>query len=238
MGAFHFANAKGRDAVVDARSVRRSLRVRWLARDGRAALPARLLRSTLANDTAALVRAAGSLEGVADALVQGDPDIDIEKFGRLLRDTTRVHLTPDGKVAHHVTQVEVLKNPDGTVRERRPRRASAANTNIDEPIRLSGRLFKKEEVYNKFVFAGKRQIIHVNGLTYDFLFAIAKELEEAQSLMLVGSGPRGTNPIIFSRGGTPYRGFLEGRTDGERYCLLLHLSNMELKRPPKPEGGA
>ena len=27
------------------------------------------------------------------------------------------------------------------------------------------------------------------------------------------------------------RGFLEGRVDGERFALLLHLSNMELKRP-------
>jgi hypothetical protein len=31
--------------------------------------------------------------------------------------------------------------------------------------------------------------------------------------------------------GTPYRGFLEGRIDGENYILLLHLSNMELKLP-------
>jgi len=29
----------------------------------------------------------------------------------------------------------------------------------------------------------------------------------------------------------PYRGFLEGRTKGTEYCLLLHLSNIELKAP-------
>jgi hypothetical protein len=36
-----------------------------------------------------------------------------------------------------------------------------------------------------------------------------------------------------NRGGRPYNAFLEGRVKGEAYCLILHLSNMELKRPPK-----
>jgi hypothetical protein len=31
--------------------------------------------------------------------------------------------------------------------------------------------------------------------------------------------------------GTPYRGFLEGRIEGDKFILLLHLSNMELKKP-------
>ena len=92
---------------------------------------------------------------------------------------------------------------------------------------------KKSEVYNKFVLASKLQIVHVNGLTYDFLFAMAKDLEEKQSLMLVGAGPKSALPLVFHRGGVPYRGFLEGRTQGEKYCLVLHLSNMELKAPPQ-----
>ena len=57
-------------------------------------------------------------------------------------------------------------------------------------------------------------------------------------MMLVGSGAKGTNPIILNAGGVPYRGFLEGRIDGERYCLILHLSNMELKAPPRSEPAA
>jgi hypothetical protein len=36
--------------------------------------------------------------------------------------------------------------------------------------------------------------------------------------------------------GRPCRGFLEGRVDGEKYQLMLHLSDMELKRAaPKGE---
>ncbi len=88
---------------------------------------------------------------------------------------------------------------------------------------------KKEKIFNRFVFAGKMQISHYNGLTYDFLYAMAKELEEKESLMMLGAGPKSNQPLLFKRGGKTYRGFLEGRTDGPKYALILHLSNMELK---------
>ncbi len=234
MSAFNLANTKGRDAVVQAQSVRRTLRVRWLAPDGRQAQNIRVLRSTLAHDLPALTRETGSVEALSELLLQGDPEVDPELFGRVLRDTARVFVDGEGKIVHHVKQVEVLRNPDGTERERRPRKLTTANTNLEEPIRLSGRLMKKTEVYNRFVFAHKRQLVHVNGLTYDYLFAIAQELHAAESLMLVGSGPRGIGPITFTRGATPYRGFLEGRVEGDRYCLILHLSNQELKLPTPP----
>ena len=38
-----------------------------------------------------------------------------------------------------------------------------------------------------------------------------------------------TDPIVMANGGTPYRAFLEGRVDGDRYALILRLTNMELK---------
>ena len=60
---------------------------------------------------------------------------------------------------------------------------------------------------------------------------LAKELEQRGSLMLLGAGPKSNQPLILRRGGTPYRGFLEGRTEGEKYCLMLHFSNLELKLP-------
>jgi hypothetical protein len=62
---------------------------------------------------------------------------------------------------------------------------------------------------------------------------MAKELEEKDSLMLLGAGPKSNQPLILRRGGSPYRGFLEGRTQGDKYCLVLHFSNLELKAPPK-----
>ena len=72
---------------------------------------------------------------------------------------------------------------------------------------------------------------HTNGLTYDFLFKMAQELEAKNSLMLLGAGPKSNQPLIIRRGGSPYRGFLEGRTKGDQYLLVLHFSDMELKAP-------
>ena len=45
------------------------------------------------------------------------------------------------------------------------------------------------------------------------------------------------DPLMFQANGTPYRPFLEGRVDGERFQLLMHLSNLELKVPQVSKRG-
>jgi hypothetical protein len=229
VGTINIANSKGRDAVVGLQSVGRVLKVRWLDEQGRQISSARLMKGDLAHDVAALEAKAGGRDKIAQMLVAGDPEIDMEMFGSILKETSRVFVDPEAKIVHKVKQFEVIKNPDGTERERRPRRVAKPNAATEIPIKWTGKLLKKKDVYNKFVFASKRQIAHVNGLTYDFLYAMAKELEASESLMIVGAGPKGDQPLVLTRGGTPYRGFLEGRTQGDKYCLILHLSNMELK---------
>ena len=231
MGAINISNSNNRDAVVNTQTVRSPIRVRWLDEKGRQAQNVRILRCTIDRDCDEMVKQAGALEKVADLLVKGDPEIDIESYGRYLSDTSRVYIDTDKKIVHKVQEWEIVRSVDGSERERRPRKAAAPNTATETPLKWSGKLMKKNEVYNKFVFASKLQIVHVNGLTFDFLFAMAKELDEKQCLMLVGAGPKSNQPLIFHRGGTPYRGFLEGRTQGDKYCLILHLSNMELKAP-------
>ena len=42
-------------------------------------------------------------------------------------------------------------------------------------------------------------------------------------------GPKGVGPLVMANGGTSYRAFLEGRVDGDRYALILRLTNLELK---------
>ena len=53
------------------------------------------------------------------------------------------------------------------------------------------------------MFSGKLQVVHINGLTYDFLFEMARELEQKDSLLLVGAGAKSNQPLVFQRGGTP-----------------------------------
>jgi len=109
--------------------------------------------------------------------------------------------------------------------------ASLQNVNGEFPIKWSGKYIKKEEAVHKFVFTNKKQLVHVNGLTFDFLFDMAKELDKRKSLLLLRGGEKGNEPIVMNRGGRPYNAFLEGRVRKDSYCLIMHLSNMELKKP-------
>ena len=82
------------------------------------------------------------------------------------------------------------------------------------------------------------QIRHLDGLSYDYLHGMAKELDGEDVAVYLGAGARGRERLIFNTNGAPYHGFLEGRVDGERYQLLLHLSNMELKQSPSAKDEA
>lgn len=234
MGTINLCNSAGRDAVVSTDSVGSRLVVRWLDDQGRQAQAARILKSTVDDDLDALLEQVGDLGQVSAALIDGDPEVNIEIVGSLLKDTSRVYIDSNRNMVHKVQQFEIIRNPDGSERERRPRVVQPANVTDDMPLKWSGVLIKKDEACRKFVFSTKMQIHHINGLTYDFLYSMAKELEEKESLMLLGAGPKSNQPLILRRGSTPHRGFLEGRTKGDKYCLILHLSNLELKSPTAP----
>ena len=231
MGQIHLANARGRNAVVTTESVVTPVRVRWVDEDGRQVTPVQILRGTIDRDIDVLQAGAGSLGAVAELLVESDPEVDIETYGSFIESTSRVYVDPDKKVVHRAQEMDIVRLPDGTIKERRPRQVTLGNMNIETPLRWSGKLLPRSEVVHKFVLAAKTQIIHVNGLTYDFLFAMAGDLEQKDAFLLVGGGPKANQPLVFHRGATPFRGFLEGRTQGEKYRLVLHLSNQELRAP-------
>jgi hypothetical protein len=232
-------NAGGRDAQVSAESIRLPIRIRRLDRDGKQCQCMRILRGTFNRGLSSLVGVPGNLgptsEQVSDMLIAGDPEIDLETVGMFLRpgESKRVYVDAGGKVQHVVQHMEIVRNPDGSEKERRVKGLHAANVHI--PLRWSGKLIPRKEAIAKYVFSGKRQIRHINGLTYDFLFDIAAELDKANSMLLVGAGPKGNQPLVLRRGAVPYRGFLEGRVREQEYLLLLHLSNLELKSPVAQE---
>lgn len=234
MGEINICNSAGRDAIVATQSVRSSLRVRWLDPLGRQVRTVRLLKAPVTLGIEALKERYGELSKIGQAIIEGDPEVDPELTGRFLRETSRVYIDEQRRIVHKVREWEVVRNPDGSQRERRPRQILPCNVGPETPLRWSGVFVKKEEACRKFVFSGKLQLIHVNGLTYDFLYGMARELEAKDSLMLLGGGPKSNQPLILRRGGVPYRGFLEGRTQGDKYCLLLHFSNLELRAPAEP----
>lgn len=228
MRAINIANAKKRDAEVGFEALPKRAATRTVLPDGREKRSIKILKSTVELD--ALVAAnGGDLTALGEAMIAGDPEIDMEQVGRIINRTHKLYLGSDGKIAYRVNMVQVVRAPDGTEKERRDLTKAPANVTGEIPIQWSGRKFPKAAAIKKFVFTKKYQIRHTSGLTYDFLYDMAKDLYETDSLMFVGAGKKGNEPIVLTTGGEPYRGFLEGRVDGDRYCLILHLTNMELK---------
>ena len=170
-------------------------------------------------------------EDYGNALVEGDPEIDIELIGRTVGPTRTVYLSASGEVMHAAPEVvDVFYAPDQSEKERREAKDTPANVREEVPVQWTGRKMPKKDVVCSFAFKRTIQLQHVDGLTYDFLYAMAEELHNENVLVLIAGGESGKDPLVMQRNGVPYRGFLEGRIDGSRYQLLLHLSNMELKR--------
>ena len=168
----------------------------------------------------------------AQALIEGDPEVDIEQIGRAIATTDIVYLSNDGQILYAPPNwIEILTGPDGQEQKRRSVEDTDANVNDQLPVRWTGKKVARAQAIVRFVFNRTLQIRHNDGLSYDFAYAMAKQLDEANEMVLLGAGPKGNEPLIFMTNGTPYRGFLEGRVSGDSYKLLLHLSNMELKAP-------
>lgn len=223
------ANAKGRDAIIGFRGIRAaagpSLGVPGVTLEFR-----RYLVATDQCTDTALRQVHG--DDYAQALIAGDPELDLERIGQTIEQTMTVYVDADGALLQSEPRVvEVVLNPDGSEKERRAPVDAAANINGELPVRWSGRKIPIADAVRRFSFRRAVQLQHVDGLTYDFLLAMATELEQEKAVMLLGSGDKGTGPLLLQSNGRAYRGFLSGETRGEAYRLLLHLSDMELKRP-------
>lgn len=233
--AINIRNPKGRDAVVAFEAVIPQRDVHFVDEKGKPVVTQKLLKTDIEHDLDALLKKKrGNLNALGKQLVKEDPEVDLEEFGMYLADTSKVYVSKKG-IIHIVDEVEVVTNPDGTVRERRPRIKEPQNINTDVPLRWTGKFIDKDEAVHRFVFTHKRQLIHVNGLTFDFLYEMAEELDKRNALLLIRGGEKGDQPIVMQRGGKPYNAFLYGRVEGDSYLLVLQLSNMELKRPKVQE---
>ncbi len=228
----NLTDSRNRDAVVKAETTGVDEEVRYVDDANRPSYTRKILKATVEHDYETLLKNyEGNAEALGTALVDGDPEVDMEICGHFLWGVSKVYVDSSDGIVYRIEQQEIVRGPDGSVKEKRPRNRPEANVDSEIPLTWTDRKFDKDEAVRKFVFASKLQIVHINGLTYDFLYGMAKELAESNSLMMVGGGSKGRDPLVFRRGSVPYRGFLEGRIDGDKYLLLLHLSNLELKVP-------
>ena len=109
------------------------------------------------------------------------------------------------------------------------------NVNADLPVMWTGKKMSKRDAVRRFAFTRTVALAHTDGLSFDFLQGMAKELADSDQMVLIGAGKGGKQPLVLQENGSPYRAFLEGRVDGDKFALLLHLSHMELKRPAEKE---
>jgi len=232
MPNINLSDERNRDAVVKAESVRIDEPVRYLGPKGGQTSTRRVLKATVDHDLDSLELKYPTPEEIADALINEDPEVDIERFGQFLWNTSKVYINVDDELVFRIQQLEEVRGPKGKVKDTRPREREEPNVDAEIPLSWTGKMIPTETAIRRFVFSQKLQIVHINGLTYDFLYKMAKTLSDANSLMLLGAGKSGKKPLVFRRGSVPYRGFLEGRIKDDAYILLLHLSNMELKLKP------
>jgi hypothetical protein len=171
-------------------------------------------------------------DAYSQQLIESDPEIDIEMVGRTIDGTNTLLLDIDNQPLYCAPEIrEIIYGPDGKEVERRTPVEIAPNVNEDVPVKWTGKLIPRTELLRKYGIKRTMQLRHVDGVTYDFLYAIAKDLDEKDSVMLLAGGEGGKGPLVLQSNGSPYRGFLDGRIQGDKFLLLLHLSAMELKKP-------
>ncbi len=219
---------KGRDAKLLFAGKPKTKNVFYVTANGIKTEPIRVLKTTLSGCYDGLFAKYGSNEKIAEALISDNPEVDLKRTGMKISGTSRLYINNKLKPAFRVNIREIIRNTKGEKMEERSLQENDSNITDEIPL-MMGKLFKKSDFYNKVVFEKKYQLFHVNGLTFEFLFDIAKKLNEENSLMMVGAGKNGKDPLVFQDGGRKYRGFLEGRINGDKYLLILHLSNLELK---------
>ena len=171
----------------------------------------------------------GDSETLAQKLVDGDPELDLEIAGRETGPCDRVYVGHDGRPLYSARMLEVICDRDGNEIQRRPLEMVAANLVPDQPPAWSGKLLSCREAVGRFAFTRVYQVRHGNALEYDFLHGLARYLEQRESIVLVGFGPRGVGPLIPERNALPMKGFLAGKTRGDSYRLVLYLAAFELR---------
>lgn len=231
MRGIHIANEKRRDAEVAFESQTERSNIRTVLRNGKEKQNVRVLKSTVEMDEEALAKQFGSWDEVAQALIDADPELDTEIIGKKLSRTRRLWVDGNDNIAYRVNLFRTIFNPDGSERERQDINKLPGNVNKEFPLKWTGRMFPRKDIIRRFVFTRSYQLRHINGATFDFLYAMAEELDKQDALVMLGGGQKGNEPILLSRGGQPYRGFLEGRIKEDRYMLILHLTDIELKTP-------
>ena len=225
------ADHRGRDATVLLVPVSESSKQRHQDVEGRPVRSMRRVRGTRETCADALLGCYPDPDELARALISGDPEIDLEKTGRATGPCDRVHVNGDGQILYAPSFMEVRYGTDGIEQERRLLSVRPSNLVTPAPPTWSGVLLPRGEAVRRYALTRTYQVMHTNALEFDFLHGIAAYLDERNVMAQVGSGRRGNGPLILERNGPKYRGFLDGRIQGDAMRLVLYFAAFELAMP-------
>ena len=225
----HIANEKKRDANVRFVSLIKESDPKF-AYKGKSIKNSRLLISSDETSEDNLIKKFKNK--LAQKILEEDVDLDIEYAGKYIGDIDRILFNSKNEILYTPPKIkEVLFNKDHKEVKKQDPKEIIPNVRDDTPpLKRTGKFFKREEILKKFVITKSIQLRHVDGLTFEFLYDMAKTLDNKKSLMFIGGGKSGKDPLIFQTNGNPYRGFIDGRIKKNQYQLILRLSNMELKK--------
>ena len=225
------ADHRGRDATVLLVPIGESVKRRHQDMDGRPVHSVRRVRATGQTCADALFERYPDPDDLSRSLIDGDPELDMEMTGRVTGPCDRVHMDGDGQILYAPSVMEVRCGPDGMECERRPLAARPSNLVTPAPPIWSGLLLPRAEIIRQYALTRAYQVMHSNALEFDFLQGIAAYLDERYAMVQIGSGRRGIGPLILERNGPKYRGFLDGRVQGDAMQLVLYLAAFELAAP-------
>lgn len=191
----------------------------------------RIIKTTLKTHISTLQeQAQNDTELLFKNLIEGDPEIDLKEEGRFIEKLHYIYVNNKNELVSDVRFEEQIFNADGLLKEQRPFNATEANIQSESlPIRWTGITMPVYEAVRRYIFSQTYQLFHINGLTYSFLYNMAKELYQKQVVMFVGGGSKGSDPIVLRKGGKKYRGFMSGDIFLKGYKLLIHLTDIDLE---------
>lgn len=223
------ADHRGRDATVLLIPLNHGEKRQYQNLAGEGVQNRRRVKATASTCCDALLARHSDPEELARVLLEADPELDLETAGRVTGPCDRVHLDGDGNILFAPSFVEVRCGPDGLEQERRPWTPRSSNLVTPAAPVWSGVLMDRGEAGRRHALTRAFQVRHTNALEFDFLYGLAKHLDSRGALVQVGSGNRGTGPLILERGGTAHRAFLDGRVQDNAMCLLLYASPFPLE---------
>lgn len=141
MRAIHRSNDRRCDALVVFYAEPVASTIRRVLPSGEEPAGVRLVKTTALMNRC--LRENYDAQQLTEALVAGDPDVDMELAGRKLRRTRRIFVDSDYRIVYHVNLFRVVVNPDGTERERRELAKVPGNVNLPMSLRWTERMFPR-----------------------------------------------------------------------------------------------